>query len=79
MGAQRQSPTAFLANLFEFEYCAECGGDADDHNAVPFLGNWFAKCRHPLPDNLSDADAEAEAELEARRERQEAGKPMIGG
>ena len=34
----------WLADLFEFEYCAECGGDACDHTAIPFLGNWFARC-----------------------------------
>jgi hypothetical protein len=35
----------FLAGLFEFEYCESCGGDAEDHDAVPFLGGWFARCR----------------------------------
>lgn len=34
----------FLAELFEYELCDECGGDAPDHTAVPFLGNFFARC-----------------------------------
>lgn len=35
----------WLEALFEFELCEECGGDAEDHDAVPLLGNWFARCR----------------------------------
>jgi hypothetical protein len=35
----------FLADLFEFELCDECMGDAEDHDAVEFMGNWFARCR----------------------------------
>ena len=30
---------------FEFEYCAECGGDWDDHDYILILGGWFARCR----------------------------------
>src|SRR5690348_10994373 len=33
----------WLAHLFEDEYCAECGGDAQHHTVVPFLGNPFAR------------------------------------
>ena len=40
----------WLAELFESEYCAECGGDAEHHTAVPFLGNWFARCDYPCDD-----------------------------
>ena len=40
-------PAEWLAETFEFEYCAECGGDACHHMAIPFLGNWFALCRYP--------------------------------
>jgi hypothetical protein len=40
----------WLAELFECEYCAECGGDAQHHTAVPFLGNWFARCNFPADD-----------------------------
>lgn len=36
----------FAENMFEFEYCEECNGDADDHLFVigPF-GAWFAFCK----------------------------------
>ena len=36
----------FLTELFEFEYCGECGGDADDHVLCegPF-GLPFAMCK----------------------------------
>lgn len=37
----------WLAQQFETEYCAECGGDACHHTAVPFNDNWFARCNHP--------------------------------
>ena len=40
----------WLAQQFEFEYCAECGGDAQHHTAVPFLGTWFARCDYPPDD-----------------------------
>lgn len=41
----------FAAELFEFEYCSECGGDAEDHEPWIVVGNWFAHCTH---DMLSD-------------------------
>ena len=33
-------------HLFEFETCAECGGDAEDHEVciVPGMGTFFARC-----------------------------------
>jgi hypothetical protein len=40
-------PDEWLADLFEYEYCAECGGDACHHTAIPFMGNWFARCDYP--------------------------------
>lgn len=40
-------PDVWLRQQFEFEYCAECGGDTQHHTAVPFLGNWFARCDYP--------------------------------
>jgi hypothetical protein len=46
-----RSPEQFLEELFQCEYCAECGGDADDHDAIinfPMEGLFFAHCRHPL-------------------------------
>ena len=40
-----QTAQDFADSLFEFEYCSECGKDADEHTAVigP-TGNWFAYC-----------------------------------
>ena len=37
----------WLEQLFEYEYCDECGKDAEDHQAVPFMGGWFACCLKP--------------------------------
>jgi hypothetical protein len=35
----------FLEDLFEYEYCAECGGDAEDHIVVfDPLGLFHAYC-----------------------------------
>ena len=41
-----ETPEEWLEQLFEFEYCAECGGDAADHEVclVPGIGNYFARC-----------------------------------
>lgn len=41
-----ETPEEWLERLFEFEYCAECGGDAADHEVclVPGIGNYFARC-----------------------------------
>lgn len=41
----------WLVELFEYEYCAECGGDAEHHTAVPLFGNWFARCDYPPDDD----------------------------
>lgn len=38
----------FVARLFEYEYCDECGGDAEHHDVLsdfPLAGTFFAKCR----------------------------------
>jgi hypothetical protein len=42
-----ETPEEWLEQLFEFEYCAECGGDAADHEVclVPGIGNYFARCK----------------------------------
>ena len=44
-----ETPEEWLERLFEFEYCAECGGDAADHEVclVPGIDNYFARCRRP--------------------------------
>lgn len=54
-------PFEWLKDQFEFEFCAECGGDEYDHFAIPFLGNWLARC--------IDGPAEDEAVMEARMKR----------
>lgn len=41
-----QERTEWLQEQFEYEYCDECGGDAEDHDCVPCpLGNPFARCK----------------------------------
>lgn len=30
---------------FEFSYCDQCGGDAQDHDYILFMGHWFARCK----------------------------------
>lgn len=44
-----QTAEEWLAEAFEFEYCAECGLDEDKHIAIMFMGNWFALCDPSLP------------------------------
>jgi hypothetical protein len=41
-----ETPEQWLADLFEFEYCPECGGDAEDHEVclIPGMGTFFARC-----------------------------------
>jgi len=46
-------PQVWLKELFEFEYCSCCGGDAQHHTAIPFIGNWFAQCNYPINKNGS--------------------------
>ena len=50
----------WLAAQFEFEYCAECGRDAEDHEVVGVMGNPFAYCLRPR---------EEDSQEQARRER----------
>lgn len=44
-----ESPEAWLEELFEFEFCAECGGDVEDHEVCVLtgLGTYFARCLRP--------------------------------
>lgn len=44
-------PAEWLAEQFECDYCAECHGDTCHHTAVPFMGNWFARCNFPSSDD----------------------------
>lgn len=37
--------SAWLAELFEFELCSDCGRDADAHDCIPSpFGHPFARC-----------------------------------
>jgi hypothetical protein len=51
MGNLNESADQWLKRLFEDEFCSECGGDAEHHTAVPFMGNWFARCDYPPAEN----------------------------
>lgn len=53
MKLKSQGARQFLRELFEFEFCAECGGDAQHHSAVPFIG-WFARCKFPPCESTGD-------------------------
>lgn len=48
------SPELWLERQFEFEFCPDCGGDVEHHTAVPFLGNWFARCDCPRDETTCD-------------------------
>jgi hypothetical protein len=41
-----ETPEEWVARLFEFEFCSECGGDAEDHEVciIYGMGNYFARC-----------------------------------
>ena len=51
-----ETPEEWLEDLFEFEYCAECGGDAEDHEVciVPGMGTYFAHCNRAVCEAVSD-------------------------
>lgn len=51
-----ETPEQWLAELFEYEFCPECGGDAEDHEVclVPGMGTFFARCRRPFNDDEID-------------------------
>ena len=62
----------FLEELFEYEYCTECGLDADAHTAIPLgLGdygtNWFARCDHLVECAYCDEEFTTEPVREPRR------------
>lgn len=69
-GAMDETPEEWLERLFEFEFCAECGGDADDHEVciVPGMGTYFARCLRRADDcgaspNGADADGPTEPSI----------------
>ena len=53
-----ETPEEWLEDLFEFEYCGECGGDAEDHEVciVPGMGTYFARCKRTYCDTMTDDD-----------------------
>ena len=53
-----ESPEEWLGRLFEFEFCAECGGDAEDHEVciVPGMGTYFARCLRAVVGDETDGD-----------------------
>jgi hypothetical protein len=43
-----RSAQEFLEDLFEYEYCAECGGDTEDHiDVLDVLWLFHAYCLNP--------------------------------
>lgn len=34
----------FVAELFEYEECSDCGGDVEHHAPAVVFGHWFARC-----------------------------------
>ena len=51
--------TDWLAELFEYQLCAECGRDADQHTVcLTPLGTFFARCNDPLITNDPDSELE---------------------
>lgn len=51
-------PGLWLRDLFWSEYCDECGGDVQHHEAIPVMGNWFARCRFPSDERTGDMHPE---------------------
>jgi len=42
------SDDQWLTDLFEYEFCSECGGDAEHHRVILSpVGNRFAQCQYP--------------------------------
>jgi hypothetical protein len=56
-----ETPDEWLDDLFEFEFCAECGGDAVDHEVciVPGMGTFFARCLRMGGGDPTDDDPHA--------------------
>lgn len=51
----------WLAEMFEYELCTECGWDADRHTVGPdALGLRHAYCDNPISEELTDAEIETE-------------------
>jgi hypothetical protein len=44
-------PNVWLKELFEYEYCDECGGDAIHHEVCVGPMGWFARCLYEMPED----------------------------
>jgi len=49
-----EPPDEWLRRLFEFEFCPECGGDAEDHEVCLVLGNYLARCKRSQFDDTPE-------------------------
>lgn len=52
----KETPEAWLARMFEHEYCHECSGDAEHHDVIsdfPFPGTFFARCKFLPSDDVT--------------------------
>ena len=56
----KESPDEWLRRLFEYEFCAECGGDAEDHEVCLVLGNYFARCKKSPFDDTNEEEVNGE-------------------
>jgi hypothetical protein len=65
-------PAQWLIDLFEYEYCAECGGDAQHHTVVSVLDNPFARCDYP-----TDADGRQNIIVAAYRDGVAVGRDRL--
>lgn len=67
------TPEEWLERLFEFEYCSECGRDADEHEVVGILGNYFARCKQTADQRPDESSIE---EMDDPILCHECGEPM---
>jgi hypothetical protein len=70
-----EPPDEWLEQQFGLEYCYSCGGDAVDHDTVPQMCNWLARCKHPLPKLFTEE--ECSTEIAIRHKRKNAGLPLV--
>ena len=66
----------WLEQTFKYEYCHECGGDAEDHFVVVVMGNYCARCKHPIMTKTMTLE-EFKAELARRIKRKDAGLSLV--
>ena len=56
VGAMDERPEEWLERLFEYEFCTECGGDAENQEVciIPGIGTYFARCIVPVQTGTDD-------------------------